>query len=343
MGFMGTTHLRAAAGLRGARVAAIVTTDPRKARGDFRGVRGNFGGEGGDISLAGVRVHADLDSLLGDDEVDLVDICLPSYLHTKAAIQSLEAGKHVLVEKPIALRPRDGARMIAAARRARRLLMVAQVLKFFPEFALLADAVRDRRWGRLLALQLRRIISMPDWGGDSWFARPEKSGGMVVDLHIHDTDFLRYLFGTPRAVSSSGLIRKGRVDFIRTAYELDGAPRRRERSPLLAAEAGWINAPALSFEHGYDAFFERATCHYDSTRCAKPVLFGAKGREEIDLPAGDGFQKEIQAAADAVRRGKAPASLDAGAALASLRVCLAEERSARTSRRVEVSHPRIPR
>jgi predicted dehydrogenase len=330
MGFMGTTHLAAGASLRGARVAAIVTGDPRKARGDFRGVRGNFGEGGGRISLEGVTVHSTLDSLLEDPRVDLVDVCLPSFLHPAAAFQCLRAGKHVLVEKPVALEVADARRMIAAARGARRLLMVAQVLKFFPEFALIADRVRDGKWGRLLALHLRRTIARPDWGAGSWFSDVSRSGGMVVDLHIHDTDFVNHVLGRPSAVQSAGVIEGGRIDFIRTTY-LHGA-----KGPLVSAEAGWINAPGLPFQHGYDAYFEKATCRFDSARSPAPVLHGARGSKDLPVPAADAFRTELQLAADAVRSGKAPAGLSAETAASSLEICRAEERSARTGKTVRI-------
>jgi len=262
--------------------------------------------------------------------VDLVDVCLPSFLHPAATLQCLRAGKHVLVEKPVALEARDARRMIAAARKSRKLLMVAQVLKFFPEFDLIASAVRDGRWGRLLALHLRRTISRPDWGSESWFSDVTRSGGMVVDLHIHDTDFVNYLFGRPTAVASSGLVEKGRVDFLRTTY-LYGPGK-----PLISAEAGWINAPGLPFQHGYEAFFEKATCRYDSARSPAPVLDGAKGSKPLESPAVDAFAVELQLAADGVAAGKAPRELSAEAAATSLEICRAEERSARTGRIVRI-------
>jgi len=143
LGFMGLTHLRASRRLRGGKLVAIATSDPKKARGDFSGVGGNFGERGGQEDLSGVEVHADLESMLADDRVDLVDICLPSYLHPSATIESLKAGKAVICEKPIAVREADAKKMIDAARRAGRPLMIAQVLKFFPEFELLLDATRD--------------------------------------------------------------------------------------------------------------------------------------------------------------------------------------------------------
>jgi predicted dehydrogenase len=330
MGFMGTTHLLAGASLKGGRVVGIVTSDPRKARGDFSRVRGNFGQGGGRVDLRGVKVHPTIDALLADDAVDLVDVCLPSFLHSKAALRALRAGKHVLVEKPVALSAREARAMIETARKRRRLLMVAQVLKFFPEFSLISSALKDGRWGKLLAFHLQRAIAFPDWGARSWFGNASKSGGMVVDLHIHDTDFILFLFGKPRAVASSGLVRKGRVDFIRTVYHYGRG------SPLLSSEAGWINSSGLPFKHGYDAYFEGGTLQFDSSRSPAPVLFDGKGPKELKLPRADGFREELQAAVDGVKEGSAPRSLSALSAALSLEVCRAEEKSAKTGNVVKL-------
>src|SRR5271165_4170445 len=103
IGFMGMTHFRAARGLTGARVAAICSRDPRKLAGDWRGIQGNFGPPGEIVDLADVKKFDRLDALLADPGIDLVDICTPSHLHPDSAIRALEAGKHVLVEKPISL------------------------------------------------------------------------------------------------------------------------------------------------------------------------------------------------------------------------------------------------
>ncbi len=331
MGFMGKTHLDAAAKMRGGRVRAFVTSDPRKAKGDFRGVGGNFGGSGTRVDVSRMNVYPTLDELLADDAVDVVDICLPSYLHAKTAERVLRAGKDVLVEKPIALATSEADRMIRTAKKSRRLLLVGQVLKFFPEFARLERAIETEEWGKLLSLHLRRIIAKPSWSADSWFADAKRSGGMTVDLHIHDTDFMVYLFGKPRAVSSSGLIRDRTLDRIRTTYHYRGRGK-----PLLTAEAGWINGASLPFEHGYDAYFEKASLHYNSSHAPVPVLYGAKSARKLKLPARDGFTVELEAAAGAVRARKVPRGLAPEIAAMSLAVCRAEEKSARSGKAVEL-------
>ena len=329
MGFMGLTHLSAAERLRGGRVVAMVTSDPRKARGDFRQVRGNFGGGGGHIDVSRLHVHPTLDALLEDDTVDLVDLCLPSYLHASAATRVLKGGKHVLVEKPIALTTTDANRMMTTATKTGRLLMVGQVLKYFPEFAALEKAIRSAQWGKLLALHLRRSIAKPDWGADSWFSDSRKSGGMVVDLHIHDTDFVVYLFGQPKAVTSHGLVRQGSVDVVRTTYHY-----KKRSAPLVTAEAGWINAPSLIFEHGYDAFFEKATLHFNSSHTPRPLLYQANKARELKLSARDGFQNELQEAVMGVREKTVPKGLAPKNAAISLAVCHAEVKSARSGKTV---------
>src|SRR5205807_5467268 len=113
--------------------------DPKKLAGDWTGIRGNFGPRGTQMDLSGQAGYPDFAALLADPDVDLVDLCVPNDEHARLAISALEAGKHVLVEKPIALTTADADAMLAAARASGKLLMVAQVLPFFPEFAFAAE------------------------------------------------------------------------------------------------------------------------------------------------------------------------------------------------------------
>src|SRR5687768_7045637 len=180
IGFMGVTHYKAYASVPGAEVAAIFTRDEKKLAGDWTNVRGNFGGAGGQQDLTGIEKYRSFDAMLGDPSLDMIDLCLPSYLHRDLAIQALEAGKHVLVEKPIALNVEDADAMIAAAERTGRLLMVAQVLRFWPEFSAIKDLLDSGEYGPLRGAHFKRVISRPKWSGDDWFSDPAKTGGAVV-------------------------------------------------------------------------------------------------------------------------------------------------------------------
>ena len=156
LGFMGMTHFEAIKRVEGARVRAIATRSEKKRRGDWSDIQGNFGPRGNaDNDLSDIHRYAELEELLADPDVDLVHICLPTDQHEQATIQALNAGKHVLVEKPIATELDAAQRMVQAAESAGKLLMVAHVLPYFPEFRWILEAVQSGRYGRLLAGSFR--------------------------------------------------------------------------------------------------------------------------------------------------------------------------------------------
>ena len=184
-----------------------------------------------------------------------MDLCVPNDAHGRMAIEALRAGKHVLVEKPIALSTAEADAMVAAARAAGKLLMVAHVLPFFPEFAFALEAVRSGRYGSLQAAHLMRMISKPDWS--SGIADPNRSGGPAIDLHIHDTHFIGLICGVPRAVHSSGVVEDGAVVHLTTQYLYD--------RPDLAVScvSGALSQAGRPFAHGFELYFERATLAFE--------------------------------------------------------------------------------
>src|SRR4051794_9499159 len=141
VGFMGMIHYLAARRLTGGRVVALCSRDPAKLAGDWTSIQGNFGPRGTQMDLSEHARYADFAALLDDPGVHLVDLCVPNDEHARLAIRALEAGKDVLVEKPIALTTADADAMLAAARASGKLLMVGQVLPFIPEFRFVAEAI----------------------------------------------------------------------------------------------------------------------------------------------------------------------------------------------------------
>src|SRR5205807_3545864 len=209
---------------------------------------------------------------------DLVDVCNPTNPHPETAIKALQAGKHVLVEKAIALKAEDADAMLDAARRAGRLLMVAHVLPFMPEFAYAADAVRGGRHGRLLGAHFKRVISRPDWSTD--IADPAKTGGPAIDLHIHDTHFIGLLCGVPAAVFASGIVNGEAVDYLTTLY-LYG-----KDGPCVSCSGGAVAQKGRTFVHGYEIYLERATLLFESGTMPLTVLT-ADGQAQQPKLAGD--------------------------------------------------------
>ena len=342
VGFMGMIHYLAARKLdpgRG-RVVALCSRDPRKRAGDWTDIRGNFGPPGERMDLSGHAVYADFDELLTDPAVQLVDLCVPNDQHAGLAARALAAGKHVLVEKPIALTIADADAMLAAAQASGKLLMVAHVLPFFPEFAFAREAVASGRYGALKAAHLSRVIARPDWSAG--IADADRSGGPAIDLHIHDAHFVGLLCGAPRAVESRGVVEGGAVVYLATHYQFD------DGGPVVSAVSGALSQPGRPFAHGFELYLERATLTFSLAALASPgpqlnplTVIPADGPvEQPDLGSGDpidAFARELAVAVDAAASGRPAAALDATLARRALATCLAEVESVRTGRPVAVA------
>ena len=328
IGFMGVTHFKAMQRVRGGKVSAIVTRDAKKRRGDWSAIQGNFGGGGGVQDLSKVATYDTLDELLADPAVDVVDICLPTSLHVDTALQALQAGKHVFLEKPIALTLRDADRLIRAAEKAGRQFMVAHVLRYFPEFSLVKDLVEAGTYGPVLAAHFKRIIARPAW----WNAKDlQRTGGPAIDLHIHDADFIQYLFGMPKSVFSQGYIGKGNtMEYIHTHYGFSG-------KMAVSAEGGWLSQQGCPFEHGYDVYFEKATLKFNSSWGQPPQLLTDDGKVSTPrLSKRDGFVGELQEVVDAIKSGRTSDVLSGQSARNSLALCLKEIQSAQGKKRVVI-------
>src|SRR5437899_1755376 len=156
LGFMGSTHLKALRNVPGATLAAVVSSDDAKLAGDLSGIQGNLGGPGEKMDFSGVARYHTVQEALGDPNVDAVDICLPTDRHAPTAIDALRAGKHVLVEKPMALDGETADRLIAEAARNNRILMTAQVLRFLPPYQKSAELVKSAQLGAVRSAVFRR-------------------------------------------------------------------------------------------------------------------------------------------------------------------------------------------
>jgi predicted dehydrogenase len=334
IGFMGMIHYLASRKLRDARVTAICSRDPRKLAGDWRGIRGNFGPSGTRMDLGKTKRYSRLDELLADPDVDLIDVCTPTDLHAPTALAALRAGKNVLVEKAIALDTKDADAMVKAAARAGKLLMVAHVLPFFPEFAFAAAAVRDGTYGSLLGGHFKRVISRPDWSADIGDA--SKTGGPAIDLHVHDTHFIGLIAGVPERVFSIGKVEKdGSVSYLTTEY-LYG-----EGGPAVSCSSGAVAMSGRPFVHGFEIYLEKATLAYDSGGVPLTLITPDGKAKKVKLKGGGddiaGFTAEIQAAVDGVKIGKEPDLLSGKLARDALMLCHKECQSVRTGRAVAVA------
>ena len=315
VGFMGWIHYLAYRRLKGATLAGVCSRDEAKLAGDWRNVRGNFGPPGEQVDLSAIKKFRTIEEMVADPDIDLIDICNPTHLHPETAIAALKAGKHVLVEKAIALSTAEADAMVAAARSSGKLLMVAHVLPFFPEFKFAAGVIKSGAEGKLLAAHFRRVISRPDWSADIGDAA--KTGGPAVDLHIHDTHFIGLIAGVPQSVFATGVVENGVVQHLTTSYDY-GA-----NGPSITCASGALAMSGRPFTHGYELYLEKATYVYEA---GGPITKITAGTTEVVTPPGGGdeitaFAEEIQTAVDAVATGKMPELLSGQLARDALVMC----------------------
>ena len=340
IGFMGMIHYLASRRVDGAEVVALCSRDPKKLAGDWTSIQGNFGPRGTQMDLSGLSLYDDFAAMLADPRIDLVDLCVPNDLHARMAIQALEAGKPVLVEKPIALTMDEADGMVAAARKSGRPLMVAHVLPFLPEFAFALEAVQSGRYGSLRAAHFTRVISKPDWS--SGIGDAARSGGPAIDLHIHDTHFVGLLCGVPRAVHSRGVQEQGAVVHLTTQYLFD------RQDLAVSCVSGALSQSGRPFTHGFELYLDGATIAFEFANLAGQghvampltVILPDGTIDRPDLGAGDpvdGFVRELGVATEAIAAGRTAPQLDGDLARQALLLCLAEVESVRTGRVVELT------
>lgn len=339
IGFMGWIHYLAYQKVANVQLAAICTRDPKKLAGDWRGIKGNFGPEGTQVDVSGLGTYARLEDLLADDQVDVVDICLPPALHAEASVQALRAGKHVFCEKPMALTTEECDRMLQAAEQSGKQLLIGHVLPLFPEYAYAHQTIQSGRHGKLLGGTFKRVISDPLWLND--FYDPQRVGGPLIDLHVHDAHLIRLLFGMPWAVSSVGRMRGQVVEYCNSLFHY------MDPELVVSATSGVINQQGRSFTHGFEIHLERATMHYefavigDKPELLMPLtILDDQGQvERPELGNGDpvtAFEAEIQAVADSIGSGQPSPVLDGSLARDAIVLCHKQTEAVQTGRATRI-------
>ncbi len=338
IGFMGMIHYLCYRKVAGVNVAALAETDEKRLAGDWRGIKGNFGPAGTMMDLSGIATYRELGDMFANPALDAIDICLPPALHCPVAIAALEAGKHVFCEKPIALRPSDATKMVAAARKAGKQLLVGHVLPFMPEYAFAYEAIRGGKYGKLLGAQFKRIISTPQWLPD--FYNPHKVGGPLLDLHVHDAHFIRLVCGMPTAVYSRGRMRGEVVEFVQSQFLFN------DPGLVVGAMSGTLRQQGRAFTNAFEIYLERATLLFDfavigdQPMVATPLtVLDDKGKvQRPKLPAGDplaGFVAELKEVVKSLKTGKASQILGGDLARDAVILCHKQTQSVISGRVVK--------
>ena len=332
LGFMGVTHLKAYRKRTDVRIAAICDAVKLPADGVLSSVAGNVADpDPVRLDMNQVRAYKDFNELLADKGVELIDLCVPTPLHVKLATAALASGRHVICEKPLARTSAQAREIADAAAKAKGFFMPAMCMRFWPGWSWLKQAMADGRHGKVLAARFRRMSEPPGWAKGSYF-KGDESGGALLDLHIHDTDFVQFLFGRPKAVSSVGLTRySGAIDHVSTQYHVEGGA-------AVTAEGSWLMTPGWGFNMSYTVIFEKATAEFDSARGADALKLTEEGKPTATVPleAGDGYDRELGHMLDSICGGKPPSIVTGRDGVSAVEICEAEEKSVATGQTVKL-------
>lgn len=328
LGMMGSTHLDVYAKRQDVRVVAVADLDEDRLHGRSK-AQGNVEGQAqGGFDLSAVKKYREGKDLIKDRQVEVVDVCLPTPLHLEYARAALRAGKHVLVEKPLARTYRDAKKLVAAGEKARGFAMPAMCMRFWPGWEFLKSAIDDKRFGKVLAAHFRRVASHP---GGPFYSNGELCGGALLDLHVHDIDFIQHCFGVPESVTSVGYSKiTGQPDHVVTQYHYKDIP-------LVVAEGGWAMAPGFGFSMTYTVNFENATVtfSFDGKDHVK-VFQPGKDPVDVDLPQQLGYEREIEYFLGCVVTSVAPQRVTLRDAANSVAIAEAEAKSIATGKSAKV-------
>ncbi|MGB3328884.1 MAG: Gfo/Idh/MocA family oxidoreductase [Thermomicrobiales bacterium] len=328
-GFMGGTHARAYTKLDDVHVSAIYAHSGTRAE--------PLAGE------LGARWTSDLEQILADPAIDAVDICLPTPEHRPVLEAALAAGKHVLLEKPLALSLEDGRAMVKAAADAAgrgQVVMIAHVLRFWPEYRKAQEIVASGTLGAPRSGFASRRQPFPAWS--ALLARSDMTGGAIVDQMIHDYDALNWIFGTPQTVMAHGIRnpRSGGLDHSQALIAYDGA--------IGATDGGMVMPETYPFSTRFEILCEAGAVEYHfraggrsfevGTPTNELLVYRNEGDPElIAVEQTDAYENETAAFIACVREGHQPELGTPADALSALQVALGAKESAETGRLVTLA------
>ena len=240
--------------------------------------------------VSNFRCYTDLEEMLANEQIDFLDICVPSYLHREISVKMLERGYNVLCEKPMALNSQDCDAMLEAEEKSGKHFMIAQVLRFFPEYEYLKKCIVENTYGKTLAAFFNRVSAPATWGWENWFMDYHKAGGCITDLHVHDIDIARYLFGEPKSVSCRAVDTNSKYDIVQTTLGYDDV--------IVMAHGAWASKKT-QFSAGYRVDFEQATVALEG---GKVTVYPNDDRDVFtpELTGWDGYTDEIDFFCDVV-------------------------------------------
>ncbi len=257
-GFMGAMHANCYKNIDGVELVAFADLRKEKAEELAKGTNAVLFEDGKD--------------LIANADVDIIDICLPTYLHAEYAMLAMEKVKYVFVEKPVALTAKEGAQMIKKSQETGAQVQVGQVIRFWDEYVELQKIVESGKYGKVVNANFRRISPRPEWGWNNWLLDFKLSGGAGQDLHIHDVDYVLSLFGKPKKFYSVKNRKGEKNSYVNTIMKYDDF--------VVGVEGTWDLPGSHPFEATFRVVFENAVVENAG---GKFMLYTKEGASEIKI------------------------------------------------------------
>ncbi|MFS0673952.1 Gfo/Idh/MocA family oxidoreductase [Ornithinibacillus sp. 179-J 7C1 HS] len=319
LGFIGKSHLEAYNHIPNVEVTAIYT----KSRND-------------EEALSSYNFVSDYEGLLSDDQIDVVDICIPTYLHEEFILKAAKAKKHIICEKPLTLSRASAHRIYEEVQKAGVRLFVGQVLRFWPEYSAIKAYSETKKLGSIDIVHAQRLGQLPSWS--EWFQQPDKSGGALFDLHLHDIDFVYYLLGKVDEVYAVGTQNQyGAWSHIMTTLSFqNGAKAFVEASHRMTKGYPFTMGFRMQNQEDTLDFQLKAGENIESINNSHFLLYEKKQITEVEIKQTDAFQEELSYFIDCIDHNQKNTVVPISDILYVLEILEAIEKSLNTGQVVKI-------
>ena len=277
----------------------------------------NLGEDETKLDLSMYNLYTDAKEMFEKEELDFIITAVPTYLHDVIAIMAMEKGIHVFCEKPMALSAERGQSMIDCAKKNNVKLMIGQCLRYMARYEKLKEIIDSGKYGKVLRADFYRVSCTPTWGWENWFMDTQKSGGAVIDLHVHDVDFINYVFGMPKSVTSMTTNYKADYDSIVTMYGYDDM--------VVTSTGEWGCPPEYGFSTGFFVKMEKATVEIKNDKFILCTEEG--GNEQIELSKESAYLREVVDFVSCIKNDTVSKINPPESSLIAIKIALAEKES----------------
>jgi len=322
-GFIAQTHANAFKQIKNAEIVAVVDKIEEMGRRL--------------VQNCNAKYFMDIDEILKNNDIDLVDICVPTFLHEEMVLKAAAAKKHIFCEKPLALSLEEADNMIKAVKDNGVKAMVGHALRFWPEYMKVKEYIDSGVLGKPLQAFCQRLAVTPDWHQGNWGASEKFGGGAALDLHIHDLDYLIWIFGKPSIIMAQGIFdpvakEAGGLVHIATTIEF-------KNKVSALAEGGWEFKGAFPFTMALRILCENGTIEWifragknieERAQNAEIKVYKNDGSVEIlEADKTDAFFLELSYLVDCIENDKPIKNATFEDGRASLELALAAIKSAK--------------